>query len=295
MIVVTAPTGQIGHQVLANLLAAGQRPRVIVRDAAKLPAGVRERVEVFEGSHGDREVLERALDGADALFWLLPTNVHAPSVDDAYSGFTRPAAEVIRSRGVRRVVDVTALGRGTAYEEKAGYVTASLRMDDLLASTGAAVRALAAATFMDNVLRQVAVIKEHGRYFDPLTPDVALPTVATRDIAAVAARLLLDDSWDGHGEVPLLGPEDLSPNDLCAIMSDVLGTTVRYQRVPEAEFKAQFLGRGMSEAMAQGMLDMAIAKDNGLDLGVTRTPRHAAETPTTFRQWCEEVLKPAFA
>jgi hypothetical protein len=41
------------------------------------------------------------------------------------------------------------------------------------------------------------------------------------------------------------------------------------------------------------MLDMMIAKDNGLDLGVARTPQHAIDTPTTFWQWCEDTLKPA--
>jgi len=49
----------------------------------------------------------------------------------------------------------------------------------------------------------------------------------------------------------------------------------------------------MSDAMAQGMLDMAIAKDNGIDNAVTRTPE--STTPTTFRQWCQEVLWPAVA
>jgi hypothetical protein len=36
---------------------------------------------------------------------------------------------------------------------------------------------------------------------------------------------------------------------------------------------------------------MALAKDSGLDNAVTRTPQ--SSTPTSFRQWCEEVLKPA--
>jgi hypothetical protein len=47
----------------------------------------------------------------------------------------------------------------------------------------------------------------------------------------------------------------------------------------------------MSDAMAQAMPDMAVAKDNGLDNAVIRTAK--SSTPTTFRQWCEEVLKPA--
>jgi hypothetical protein len=45
--------------------------------------------------------------------------------------------------------------------------------------------------------------------------------------------------------------------------------------------------------MAQGMLDMMMAKDNGLDNGVSRGPGNAIDTPTTFRQWCADTLKPA--
>jgi uncharacterized protein YbjT (DUF2867 family) len=130
-------------------------------------------------------------------------------------------------------------------------------------------------------------------FFGTLSPGLALPAVATRDIAAVAARLLLDSAWTGQEEVPLLGPEDLSSNDMAAIAAEVLGTPVRYQQIPLQGFRDQLTGAGVSEAMAQGMLDMMIAKDNGLDLGVVRTPQHAIDTPTTFRQWCEDTLKPA--
>jgi hypothetical protein len=43
--------------------------------------------------------------------------------------------------------------------------------------------------------------------------------------------------------------------------------------------------------MAQATLDMMMAKNSGLDDG---EPRNAeSSSPTTFRQWCEEVLKPA--
>jgi hypothetical protein len=48
---------------------------------------------------------------------------------------------------------------------------------------------------------------------------------------------------------------------------------------------------GSSEAMAQATIDMLVAKNNGLDTAEPRTPE--ATTPTSFRQWCEEVLKPA--
>lgn len=73
-------------------------------------------------------------------------------------------------------------------------------------------------------------------------------------------------------------------------MSDVLGKPVRFQQVAGDAFKAQLIKNGMSDAMAQGALDMALAKNNGLDNAEPRTPQ--STTPTTFRQWCTEELQP---
>jgi uncharacterized protein YbjT (DUF2867 family) len=139
MIVITAPTGDISHQVLANLLNSGECIRVIARDPSSLPAQVRERVEVVHGSHGDINVVNQAFDGADTVFWLAPPEPKAKSVEAAYLDFARPACDAIKSQRVKRVVDIAPLGRGSPLAKHAGFVTASLAMDDLIASTGATV------------------------------------------------------------------------------------------------------------------------------------------------------------
>lgn len=290
MIVVTTPTGNIGHHVVEDLLNAGESVRVIARDPGKLAPAVRDRVEVIEGSHGDAAVVDRAFDGADALFWLAPPDAQR-TLEQVYLDFTRPAAEALRRHRVARVVGVTALGRGTPWQDRAGLVTASCRMDDLLMATGVAFRGLAMPSFMDNTLRQAGSIKDKGMMFGPIEADKRMPTTATRDMGAVAARLLRDRSWAGQEEVPVLGPEDLSMHDMAAVISDVLGREVRYQQVPFEAFKAQLLGGGASESVAQGYVDMMRAKNEGMDNAAPRTPENT--TPTTFRRWCEEELKPA--
>jgi uncharacterized protein YbjT (DUF2867 family) len=190
------------------------------------------------------------------------------------------------------VVGVSTLGRGTAMVGHAGHVTASLAKDDLIASTGVGYRALTLPAFMDNHFNhQIEPIKSQGAFYWPISGDHKLPTCATRDVAAVAVKLLLDDSWSGQGSVAVLGPGDLSHNDMARIMSEVLDKTVRFQQISGEAFKTQLTEYGMSEAMAQGMADMFVAKNEGLDNAETRTPENT--TPTTFRQWCEEVLKPA--
>ena len=293
MIVITTPTGQIGRQVLGNLLESGQELRVIVRDPSRLPAGVREDLDIVEGSHGDASVVDKAFAGADAVLWVTPADPRAPSVDAAFAGFTRPAAEALTRHGVGRVVGVSMLGRGTPWAAQAGFVTGSLAMDDLIAASGVAYRALTNPYFIEDTVRQAESIKNQGLFFWPIAGDRKRPAVATRDIAAAAARLLLDASWSGVEEVPLLGPEDLSFNDMAEIMSEVLGREVRFQPITFEAYKDRFVRGGVSDAMAQGYTDMAWAKNQGLDNCVQRTPQNS--TPTSFRQWCEEVLKPAVA
>jgi nucleoside-diphosphate-sugar epimerase len=107
MIVITAPTGLIGHQVLDNVADADEQIRVIARDPSRLSPETRERVQVVQGSHGGRDVVER-------------------------------------------VVSISALGREV--RRYAGFVSASLAMDDMLAPTGANTRALTMPSFMDNLV-----------------------------------------------------------------------------------------------------------------------------------------------
>jgi uncharacterized protein YbjT (DUF2867 family) len=289
-IVITTPAGNIGHQVLDSILASSAPIRVIEREPARLPATVRGRVEVIHGSHGDPDIVAKAFKDSDTVFWLCPPNSQAESVMAAYVDFSRPACEAIIRNGVRRVVSISALGRGSALATNAGYVTASLAMDDMIAATGVNFRALTMPSFMDNIARQAIPIREQGVFFMPIDGDRKLPTVASRDIATIAAGLLLDPTWSGASEVPVLGPEDLSFNEMARIMSEVLGKPIRYQQISYETYKAGFVQRGMSDAMAQGMTDMARAKNEGLDNRVHRTSGNS--TPTTFMQWCEEELRP---
>jgi uncharacterized protein YbjT (DUF2867 family) len=289
MIVITTPTGQIGRQILDHVLDSEEPIRVIARDPSRLSPQVRGRVEVVQGSTDDIDVVTEAFAGADCVFWLVPPNPHTESIQGHILDFVRPVCEAISSQGVKRVIGVSSLGRGMA--KNAGQISAIFAMDDLIESTGVSYRSLCPPGFMENMLWQVEPIKSQGTFFSPISGDRKIPTCATRDIASAAAKLLLDDAWSGQDSVPILGPEDLSHDDMAQIMSEVLQRPVRFQQVPGEAYKATLMQHGMSEAWAQGIIDMAAASDQGIYNAEPRTPQ--STTPTSFRQWCEEVLKPA--
>jgi uncharacterized protein YbjT (DUF2867 family) len=290
MIVVTTPTGNIGSQLVPHLLAAEQRVRVIARDPSKLAPAIRGAVEVVQGSADDPAVVDQAFAGAESVFWLVPPRFATDDVTRYYLDYTRPAVGAIQKHGVKRVVSLSSLGRDLG--RKAGLISTSHAKDEMLEHSGAHFRGVWSPGFMENMLTQLRPLKQQGTFFLPSLPDLKLPHATTRDIAASAARLLLDASWTGRGGLAVLGPEDLSPNDMAAIMTDVLGRPIRYQRVPGPAYQESLMSHGASAAMARGLVEMHAAIDEGL---YNQEPRTADNTtPTTFRRWCQDVLKPAF-
>ncbi|HEY0792684.1 MAG TPA: NAD(P)H-binding protein [Chthoniobacterales bacterium] len=291
MTVLTTPTGNIGSQVLKNLLAANAAVRVIARDPAKLAPEVHGKAEIVQGSIDDQQVLTRAFAGAESVFLIVPPSFTDKNDTEYYLRFTRPACRAVRSQGVKRVVGVSVLGRGTSLAKNAGPITASLAKGEEIERTGVDYRALWCPALMENMLGQAQALKHQGMFFMPASGDFKTPQVAARDVAASGAKLLLDLSWTGQGGLAVLGPEDLSFNDMAAIMTEVLGKPIRFESVPADGYKAQLMQYGANEVFAQGIVDMMAAKDKGMDNTEPRTAENT--TPTGFRQWCEEVLKPA--
>jgi uncharacterized protein YbjT (DUF2867 family) len=220
---------------------------------------------------------------------VVPPFFAAPDVDDYYLRFTRPVCAAMLRRGVTRVVTVSGIGRRVDVD--AGVVSSSLAKDREFERAGLDVRALWCPGFMENMLRSVESLRTRGVFVGMNRPDIKAPYAATRDIAASAARLLRDRSWSGAGGLAVLGPEELTLDEMAAITADVLGRPIHYQRVSTEAYETQLMEHGASQAFAEGLVKMVEAKDRGLDSSEPRTPENT--TPTSYRQWCSEVLKPA--
>lgn len=288
MIVVTTPTGQIGSQLVRQLLDQEEEVRVIVRDASRLDGAVRDRAEAIEGSHGDPAVLGKALPGAEALFWLVPPDPRAPSAEEHYLSFARAGAAAIARHDVGHVVGVSSAGHG--WPAPAGVLSAAFAMDAELGTSGAAYRALSMPFYMENLLGQLDTIRGQGAFYLTCAGDLPLATIATRDIAAVAASLLTDLSWAGQENLPVFGPDRLTPDGMAEVISQELGRPVAYRRMSMDDFASVLRSRGASDQAVKDRTEMFTAQEHGIYDADWAT---AKPTSTDFRTWCREVLKPA--
>ncbi|MEE4543062.1 NAD(P)H-binding protein [Streptomyces sp. V4-01] len=288
MIVVTTPTGQIGGRLVRQLLDQGEEVRVVVRDASRLDGPVRERVEAVTGSHDDPAVLDRALPGAEALFWLVPPNPAAPSAETHYLRFARAGADAVARHGVGHVVGVSSAGHG--WPAPAGVLSAAFAMDAELGASGAAYRALSMPFYMENLLRQLDAIREQGVFTLTCAGDLPLASIATRDIAAAAAVLLTDPSWTGQRNLPVFGPDRLTPDGMAEVIGQELGRPVAYRRTSIEAYASLLRSQGASDQAVEDLTEAFAAQDRGIydeDWG------SAEPAATGFRTWCREVLKPA--
>ena len=99
-IVVTGATGNVGGQVVSQLLGIGAVVRALVRDPDS--AGLASGIEVVRGDLSVPDTLEAALDGVEAVFlvWPFLTAEAAPPVLDAVTKHARRVV-YLSSMGVR--------------------------------------------------------------------------------------------------------------------------------------------------------------------------------------------------
>jgi uncharacterized protein YbjT (DUF2867 family) len=112
--------------------------------------------------------------------------------------------------------------------------------------------------------------------------------VATKDIAAVAAKRLLDLAFTGNTVEYVLGPRDISYSEVTAIAGKAIGKPeLQYMQFPGEDAIKGMVGAGFcGEDAARLMVDLAKAVNDGTLLdGHQRT--EANTTPTTYEEFSQ--------
>ena len=253
MFAVTGITGNVGGEVAKSLLAAGRKVRAVVRDERKGEEWKQQGCESAVADIHDAESLKKAFAGAEGVFAM------APPVFDPKPGFpeARSMAAALRAAleaaKPGRVVYLSTIG---AQATRENLLTQHTITEKELIGAGVPITFLRPGWFMENFAWDVAPAREKGvipSFLHPL--DKVFPMVATEDIGRVAAELL-EETWTGVRVVELEGPRRVSPNDVAATFSKLLGKTVRMEVVPREKWEGSFRAQGITNPLPRvQMLD----------------------------------------
>ena len=293
MHVVLGASGNTGHIVAQNLLARQQKLRVVGRNAARLQAHAAQGAEVFIADVTDATALTKAFQNADSAYVMIPPNL---SSNDplAYSERVGDAiATALKNAGVKNVVALSSFGADKS--NGTGPVAGLYKLEQKLNQIdGASVLFLRAGSFMENTLPLVGAISKMGAAVGSVRPDLKLPVIATRDIGAFASDALLSLSFRGKQTQELLGPRDITYNEVVTIIGKAVGKPdLKYRQPPDEQVRPALVQSGMSEQFAGLILELAAALNSGHMRALEpRTSRNT--TPTTYENFVAEVFVPAY-
>ncbi|QKV93374.1 NAD(P)H-binding protein [Streptomyces sp. NA02950] len=284
-IAVTTPTGNVGRHVVATLVRAGVRPRVLLREPGRLAPDVHDEVDAVSVDQYDADAVVAATEGVDALFWVDPTTGGA----DPLADYARATGSVVRAVAENRIGRVVFLSSvGAEKRHGAGEIDGLAHTETALDDIGVDVTHLRCGYFFTNLELQLDALR--GGALQVILPlDQPMAWVAPRDIAEVAATRLLSPAWSGRCVQAVHGPADLTWRQVGDILTAATGRRISVERITDDAMRARLHQAGMTDGLVEAVLGMSTGLRENFVPEQRRTVR--TTTPTTLAAWAYDHLR----
>jgi uncharacterized protein YbjT (DUF2867 family) len=272
MYLIVGATGNVGSEVVAQLLAAGKEVRVFTRDAAKV-SHLDGHIAVAVGDLTQTDTFAKAVAGVEGVFLMNGV---------LEGGAFRRLIDAIETSGKPRVVFLSTLFAaypdspiGQVHKEK----------EDVIRASGLPYSIVRAGNFMTNTYQWLETIKSEGVVYNATGEGKTAP-VAPQDIATVAVRALVDPRTPEILEVT--GGELLTLSEQAGIVSRVTGRPVRVVEIDSKQAEDGLLKAGfppfVAKAVSHSYEDirggkMAFVRDTVQDT--------KGALPVTYAMWVE--------
>lgn len=288
-ITVTTPSGNVGRKVASNLLDRDAEVVLYARRPEKVSDLTSRGARIVQGDQGNAQALSEATKGADALFWVNPTDYTTMDAMADTRRFAGAATEAIRQNATMRVVMISSIGGQLT--SGTGPIVSLHETEQILKRATENLTILRPNYFMENVLTNLPMIISDGAMYSIEPGELSFHQVATKDIAAVAVDTLLPGE-PGTRIIDILGPEKISHNRIAEIVSRLIGKPVQHVVVPPEALKGGLVAAGISDHVANLFLEMSEASIKGLlDQCVGDELRQGT---TTLQEFAEETFLPAY-
>jgi (4-alkanoyl-5-oxo-2,5-dihydrofuran-3-yl)methyl phosphate reductase len=227
---ITGATGDVGSKVAEEMLARGQRVRILVRNPDKAHVLFGGQVEMFVGNLADPSALTKAMEGVQSVF-LVNSGPEIPKRDEI-------AAIAAQGAGVKHLVKLSSLDvqHGLAIGAWHEHGEAAIR------AVGPPFTFLRPSGFMSNLLAWANSIREEG-IVRSCTGEGRRAFIHSSDIAAVASEVLVSGGYVGKS-LFLTGPEALTFSEVTAKISGVIGKPLIFQPISDAEARHRYAATG---------------------------------------------------
>jgi uncharacterized protein YbjT (DUF2867 family) len=274
-ILVTGATGNVGREVVKDLLAHGEPVVAAVLDDED-GRQVREGTPTVLLGFCRVETFGPALHGVDRLFLMRP-----PAISDVRRTLC-PLVDLARHLGIRQIVFLSLFGAGR------NRLVPHHRVEQHLQWSGIPFTFLRPSFYMQNLNTTHCI--EIAEKDEILVPAGRSRTsfVDVRDVGAVAARVLTEPGHE-YAAYELTGAEALDYYQVAALFSGELGRQVTYRQPSIPRFVRAMRGRRTPWPFILVMVGLYTATRSGAAAQVTdQVERLLGRPPITVRQYIRD-------
>lgn len=288
MYVITGATGNTGTRIANALLDAGQKVRAVGRSEERLRPLVQKRAKPFVGSVDDPAAMTRAFAGAKAVYLLIPPIYWAEDGRAFINTVSQTYAKAIENTRVRYIVSLSsAYAHSPEFSPVQGLYDHEKRLNHL---ENVNVIHLRPGVFMENLNWNIPTIKEHGVIASAYKPDVPIPMIATKDIAAEAIALLLSLDFSGKSARALLGQRDVSMAETTEILGNAISRKLTYVQLSYDEVEQGMVKAGFSRDFARRVVS-AQRGANEATMPVCEPRSSKNTTPTSLEEFARDFAQ----
>lgn len=282
MIAVVGATGNTGRAVVKELIALGENPVCVVRDADKAREVLGADAKTAVAELTDKAALEEALAGVTRVFVVTGHNpAMAEQQINVMEAAEKAGAEyLVRVSGGRAVVAAdseSVVGRGHHAIEEA------------LKKSPLKWVILRPGLFMQNTFAQAPLIKGEGKMVMAFDKDQPLAFIDVRDTGALGARVLKDPAPHAGKTYEFTGALS-SYGKFAEDFSAALGRPVNYVGVTPEQLGETMTSRGMPDWLVTHMVFIAKIGAQGAFSNENTKPIQdiVGRAPITTRQFVED-------
>jgi uncharacterized protein YbjT (DUF2867 family) len=277
-ILVTGATGNIGEQVVAELLRRGRDVRAFTRDPERAAAKLGRGIEIVAGDFADPATVRAAMQGMELL--VLSSSNHPAQAQHEATVIDEAARA-----GVQHIVKLSTMLAEVG--SRLAFFDAHGRAEQHLRRSGLPHVIIQSSFYMTNLFAVAQSVRAMKKLFAPLA-GARISMIDPRDVAAVAVAALVTDRFDGQA-LQLTGPEAITYEHVAEVLSEVTHSRVEFIPVSDDVARQNLLASGIPDWFAEQIVVLFGLLRAGVGSAITDTVQAVTgSAPRDFGQFAAD-------
>ena len=284
MILVTGATGQLGSQIVENLLkqVSPNEIIVLVRDAEKAKELKEKGMQIRIGDYTNPNSLVAAFKDVKKLI-LISSNDFNDRI-----GQHKNAIDAAKQAGVKHIIYTSMSMNDIETSPLKGFLKDHYETEDYIKQNGFTYTMMQHSLYADVIPMFLGEqVLETGVFFPAGEGRVSY--ASRTDLAEAIAKVALSDAFDNQS-LPMTNTENYSYADVAKILTEVSGKEVPYVNPTPEVFEETLKGFGLPEPIIQMSLGFAAGiKNNDFDKTFSNLETILGRKPQTLKEYLKSI------